>query len=98
MDNTGLENWDEARYKELNTYFRIKIELLLQANPHLLRDKNLSLSDLVAEFGEEDKQRWQEFMQLDKLKLEADMWRHLHGEGSGFKPGFGFTNPEDVTW
>ncbi|WP_337068663.1 hypothetical protein, partial [Pontibacter sp. 13R65] len=96
MKNANLENWDEDRYKELNTYFRIKIDLLLRTEPHWQQQNNLQLSDLVAQFDEEDQQRWKEFIMLDKLKLEADMWNHLNGEGPRFRPGFGFSNPEDV--
>ncbi|AKD04186.1 hypothetical protein POKO110462_11460 [Pontibacter korlensis] len=102
MENPNLENWDEERYKELNTYFRIKIELMLRTNPHLLaqqQESTLHLRELVAEFNEGDKERWDEFMRLDKLKLEADMWDHLHGKGTRYRPGLGFTNPEDdTTW
>lgn len=98
MKNEHLENWDEARYKELNTYFRIRIELLLRSDPQLQQDHNLQLSDLVSQFDEDDKHRWDEFMVLDKQKLEADMWNHLNGEGTRFRPGFGFSSPEDVTW
>ncbi|MCX2740743.1 hypothetical protein [Pontibacter anaerobius] len=103
MENPNLENWDEARYKELNTYFRIKIEQMLQTNPNLLAQQQesstLHLQQLVAEFGEEDKERWEEFIRLDKLKMEAAMWDHLHGRGSRYRPGIGFTNPDqDTSW
>ncbi|WP_187261477.1 hypothetical protein [Pontibacter beigongshangensis] len=98
MKNEHLENWDEARYKELNTYFRIRIELLLRSDPQLQQNGNLQLSDLVAYFDEDDRQRWDEFLVLDKQKLEADMWNYLHGEGPRFRPGFGFSSPEDATW
>ncbi|WP_266205141.1 hypothetical protein [Pontibacter kalidii] len=103
MENPNLENWDEARYKELNTYFRIKIELMLRTNPHLVAQQqessNMHLQELLNEFDADDRERWEEFIQLDKLKLEADMWDHLHGRGTRFRPGLGFTNPDDdTTW
>ncbi|MCC9136051.1 hypothetical protein ACFSKU_16390 [Pontibacter silvestris] len=102
MENKDLENWNEERYKELNTYFRIKIELLLRTNPHLKdqmqQGHNLKLNDLVMQLSEEDKQRWEEFIVLDKIKLEVDMWNHLNGTGPGYQPGIGFINPEDTTW
>ncbi|TPE43277.1 hypothetical protein [Pontibacter mangrovi] len=102
MENPNLEHWNEERYKELNTYFRIKIELLLRTNPHLVaqqQESTLHLQELVAEFSQEDKERWEEFMRLDKLKMEIDMWDHLHGKGTRYRPGLGFTNSEDdTTW
>ncbi|MFD1188051.1 hypothetical protein [Pontibacter rugosus] len=99
MENINLENFDEERYKELNTYFRIKIEQLLQTNPALQELPNLQLSDLVDQFSDDDKERWEEFIQLDKLKMQVDMWNHLNGNGTRFQPGIGFTNPEDdTTW
>lgn len=102
MENPNLQNWDAARYKELNTYFRIKIEQMLRTNPHLLaqqQENTLHLEQLVQEFTEEDKERWQEFIHLDKLKMEADMWDHLHGKGTRFRPGLGFVNEkDDTTW
>ncbi|WP_299762551.1 hypothetical protein [uncultured Pontibacter sp.] len=102
MENPHLENWDETRYKELNTYFRIKIEHMLRTNPHLVaqqQESSIHLQELIAEFGEDDKERWAEFIRLDKLKMEADMWDHLHGRGSRFRPGLGFTSAnDDTTW
>ncbi len=98
----NLEHWDEARYKELNTYFRIKIEQLLrqdeQLRENLVPKKNLDVQDIVAQMHEDDQERWEEFMMLDKLKLEVDMWNHLHGNGTPYQPGFGFNSPEDTTW
>jgi hypothetical protein len=102
MEKPNMENWDEARYKELNTYFRIKIEHMLRTNPHLVAQQQdnstLHLQQLVNEFNEEDKERWEEFMRLDKLKMEADMWDHLHGRNTRYRPGIGFTDPDDTTW
>lgn len=97
-----LENWDEERYKELNTYFRIKIDQLLrqdgQLKQQLEQGSNLQVKDIVAQMNDDDQERWEEFLKLDKLKLEVDMWNHLHGIGTPFQPGFGFNSPEDTTW
>lgn len=91
-------NWDEQAYKELNTYFKIKIELMLQKNPELTAN-SLELEELVAQFNEEDQERWAEFLKLDKQKMEIDMWNHLNGNGTRFQPGIGFVNPDDdTTW
>lgn len=102
MNIKNLENWDEERYKELNTYFRIKIDLMLRTDQYLIdqvqQGQNLQLNDLVAQFSEEDQSRWDEFIKLNKIKLEVDMWNHLHGKGPGFQPVFGFVSPEDTTW
>ncbi len=99
----NLDNWDEERYKELNTYFRIIIEQMLRTNTDLKekmqQGSNLQLNDLVAQFHEDDKERWIEFLDLDKIKMQIDIWDHLHGRGTRFKPGEGFVNPEDdTTW
>lgn len=103
MQNPHEENWDEALYQELNVYFRIRIEQLLQTNAELReRQQNaetMQLEDLVSYFNEEDRERWQEFVELDRLKLQIDMWNHLHGVGSRYRPGLGFTKPdEDTSW
>lgn len=103
MENPNLEHWDEARYKELNIYFRIKIERLLHTNPQLLAQQQekgtMPLQQLVDEFSADDRERWQEFLHLDKLKMEIDLWDHLHGRGTRYRPGLGFTNPDDdTTW
>ncbi|WP_347159091.1 hypothetical protein [Pontibacter chitinilyticus] len=98
----NLENWDAERYQELNTYFRIKIDHLLRTDPHLQEQlqlhNNLPLPELVAQLSEEDQARWEEFLVLDRLKLQADMWNHLNGTGPRYQPGLGFTSPEDTTW
>ncbi|WP_114779033.1 hypothetical protein [Botryobacter ruber] len=102
MENMQPENWNEDRYKELNTYFRIKIEQLLRTNT-ALQEKiaeawNVQLSDLVDHMENEDQQLWEEFLVLDKQKLEIDMWNHLHGTGTRYRPGFGFTSASDTEW
>lgn len=102
MEKMNLEDWNEERYKDLNTYFRIRIEQLLKQDEQL-RDQmesgvDLELKDIIKQMGEEDKERWDEFILLDKLKLQVDVWNHLHGIGTPFKPGTGFHRPEDSTW
>lgn len=99
----NLENWNEERYKELNTYFRIIIEQMLRTNSSLVerqqQDTKMDLEELVAHFSEDDQERWAEFLELDKLKMQVDMWNHLNGNGTRFQPGVGFINPdEDTTW
>ncbi|GAB3195251.1 hypothetical protein ABID22_003617 [Pontibacter aydingkolensis] len=103
MDMMNLDNWDEERYKELNTYFRIRIEQMLRTDTllqeQMQQSDKLHLHDLVAYFSDDDKERWEEFMALDQLKMQKDMWDHLHGKGTRFKPGQGFVNPDDdTTW
>jgi len=101
MEKINLENWDEGRYKELNTYFRIKIAHLLNTSPQLQEQlqqhKQLQLDELIAHLSDDDRERWAEFLALDKLKMEVDMWNHLHGRGTRYSPGLGFTNPDDDT-
>ncbi len=99
----NLANWDGERYKELNTYFRIMIEQLLRTNSdlqaHMQQNANLKLDDLVEHFSPDDQERWQEFLELDQMKMQIDMWDHLNGRGTRFKPGEGFVNPDDdTTW
>lgn len=102
MDNRDSGNWDEERYKELNIYFRIRIEQMLRHDEYLKerleQGKNLQIKDIVAQMHEDDRERWDEFLKLDQQKLQADMWNHLHGRGTPFRPGTGFSNPEDTTW
>ncbi|WP_242919481.1 hypothetical protein [Pontibacter liquoris] len=103
MEEMNPENWNEARYKELNTYFRIKIEHMLRTDTHmqeqLEQNPKLELADLVAHFSEEDQERWKEFIALDQQKMKVDMWNHLNGTGTRYEPGIGFTSTEDdTTW
>jgi hypothetical protein len=102
MEQNEPENWDEARYKELNIYFRIRIEQLLKQDTFLLQQqelgKELHLRDIVLQMNPGDRELWEEFLMLDQQKLQVDIWNHLHGKGTPFKPGTGFNNPEDSTW
>lgn len=102
MDQNEFENWDEERYKDLNVYFRIRIEQLLRQDTYLLEKmkmgNNLQVNDIVTQMNQDDQERWEEFLILDQQKLQVDMWNHLHGRGTPFRPGSGFSNPEDTTW
>ena len=102
MENIDLGNWDEERYKELNTYFRIIIEQMLRHHEQLKEQveqgRSLEMKDIVAQMNTDDQERGEEFIHLDKLKMEVDIWNHLHGKGTPFKPGTGFNKPEDTTW
>lgn len=102
LEHMNLDNRGEERYKELNTYFRIKIDQLLrqdeQLKEQLEQSSKLQINDIVTQMNEADQERWTEFLKLDKLKLEVDMWNHLHGIGTPFQPGLGFNSPEDTTW
>lgn len=99
MDRENLENWDEERYLELNSYFRVRIQILLDTDPHLkqllLQKQSLQLSDLIDQLSNEDKAMWREFLQLDSIKLHIDMRNHLEGKGTPFNPRDGFANPDD---
>ncbi|QCR23523.1 hypothetical protein [Pontibacter sp. SGAir0037] len=98
-----MENWNEERYKELNTYFRIKIEHMLRTDPQLQEwqqeGRKIDLKEMMAQFPKEDQERWQEFLELDQLKMQVDIWNHLNGKGIPYQPGFGFSNHEgDTSW
>lgn len=101
MESMNHDNWDAERYRELNIYFKIIIEQMLRTDQNLQekmqQNPNFELSELVAHFSGDDQERWQEFIELDKMKLQIDMWDHLNGKGTRFKPGEGFVNPEDDT-
>jgi chemotaxis response regulator CheB len=94
-----LENWDEARYKELNNFFRMRIQDMVDADPHIKelmeQDNGLQLQDIIANLAPHEQEMWQEFIYLDKLKLQIDMYNHLHGKGTPYNPLTGFANEED---
>jgi hypothetical protein len=99
MDSKDLEDWDEARYLELNSYFRVRIQILLDADPHIKQlmeeQRSLQLSDLINQLSEEDQQLWHEFLQLDSIKLHIDMRNHLEGKGTPYNPRDGFASSDD---
>ena len=96
MEQNDLENWDEARYSELNAYFRIKIKTLLESDPFLRemveQQNSVGLPDLVGRMTLSDQQRWAEFLVLDRIKLQIDIQNHLEGKGKPYSPQHGFTS------
>ncbi|MBD1395948.1 hypothetical protein H9Q13_02120 [Pontibacter sp. JH31] len=108
MKNEDLEQWDEDRYKELNTYFKVKIQGMINADPYiqeLIKQENgLQLQDLIDRMSERDQLLWTEFIRLDRIKLHIDMQNHLEGRGTPYSPQRGFggvsndSGNEDLPW
>ena len=107
MTQQESNNWDEARYRELNTYFRVNINILLDSDPYIkdmLADKkSLQLESLIERMSVRDQQLWKEFLELDRIKLHMDMQDHLEGKGKPYTPRSGFGNTtlddmEEQTW
>lgn len=98
MDMTNPENWDEDRYLELNTYFRYKIQGMVDSDPHIKdlmqQEEGLQLQDLIERMSERDQDLWEEFLQLDRIKLHQDLKNHLEGKGTPYDPRYGFSGPE----
>ena len=99
MEQPNLNEWDEARYLELNSYFRVRIQILVDSDPYI-RDmmeqgKPLQLSDLINQLSDDDQELWHEFIKLDSIKLHRDMQNHLEGKGTPYNPRDGFTSAED---
>jgi hypothetical protein len=98
-----MEEWDEERYMELNTYFRVKIQGMVDSDPYIRdlqqQESGLHLSDLIDRMSEHDQDLWAEFIRLDRIKLHRDMQNHLEGKGTPYTPRYGFggkpENPED---
>lgn len=94
MNKYDLRNWDEERYLELNSYFRVKIQSMMDGDPYIKelvrQEKGLQLQDLVDRMSDQDQQLWDEFIYLDRIKLHQDMRNHLEGRGTPYKPGRGF--------
>lgn len=89
-----MEQWDEDRYMELNTYFRVKIQGMVDSDPYI-RDlqkqkEGLQLHDLIDRMSEQDQELWAEFIRLDRIKLHIDMQNHLEGKGTPYDPRSGF--------
>ncbi len=103
MEKINLAEWDEDRYLELNTYFRIMIQRIVDSDPHIKQlqqqDQGLELQDLIDRMSERDQLLWEEFLKLDKIKLHQDMIDHLEGRNTSYKPQSGFTknnlSPDD---
>jgi hypothetical protein len=96
MTHIDLSKWDEERYVELNTYFRIRIQGMVDSDPYIKElietDKNLQLLDLIERMSDKDQELWKEFMELDQIKLYKDMRDHLEGRGTPYSPQKGFGN------
>jgi hypothetical protein len=88
------QNWDEARYRELNGYFRERIQQLLSGDPHLQNQvaagNSLQLNEIVESMTLNDQVLWQEFLQLDQLKMHQDLQNHLEGKGAPLHDQSGF--------
>ncbi|GGK68622.1 hypothetical protein ACD591_17250 [Rufibacter glacialis] len=91
MENTP---WDADRYKELNIYFREKIQHLLSTDPHLQKQvsagKSVQLEELVESMTLNDQLLWEEFLQLDQQKMHQDLQNHLEGKGDPLHDQSGF--------
>lgn len=89
-----MEYWDEDRYMELNTYFRVKIQGMVDSDPYIRdlqkQEEGLQLSDLIDRMSEHDQALWAEFIRLDRIKLHMDMQNHLEGKGTPYDPRSGF--------
>ena len=86
--------WNEERYIELNTYFRVRIQQLLETDPHLQQQvaqgNSLQLTEIVECMTLNDQESWQEFLHLDQLKMHQDLQNHLEGKGSPLDSKTGF--------
>ncbi|MCP2045147.1 hypothetical protein [Pontibacter sp. HSC-36F09] len=89
-----MEYWDEDRYMELNTYFRIKIQGMVDSDPYIRdlqkSEDGLQLTDLINRMSDSDQKIWEEFIKLDRIKLHLDMQNHLEGKGTPYTPRHGF--------
>lgn len=96
MKHIDFSKWDEERYVELNTYFRVRIQGLVDSDPYIKElietDKNLQLHDLIERMSLKDQGLWKEFIELDQIKLHKDMRDHLEGRGTPYSPQTGFGN------
>ncbi|MBB6610078.1 hypothetical protein H7F15_03425 [Pontibacter sp. Tf4] len=99
MEQENLNEWNEERYRELNSYFRVRIQVLVDSDPYI-RDmvqqgKSLQLNDLISQLSEDDQELWHEFIRLDAIKLHHDMQNHLEGRGTPYNPRDGFSSTTD---
>lgn len=94
MSAPDFGKWDEERYLELNAYFRVKIRVMLESDPFfkdlLAQGKGLQLQELTDRMPVRDQQLWQEFLELDLIKLHKDMQDHLEGRGTPYNSRTGF--------
>ncbi|WP_242928294.1 hypothetical protein [Pontibacter vulgaris] len=98
MEKINLSDWDEDRYLELNTYFRIMIQRLVDSDPYIKelqqQDSGLQLQDLIGRMSDRDQLLWEEFIKLDKIKLHQDMIDHLEGRNTPYHPQSGFSRKD----
>jgi hypothetical protein len=96
MKQIDLSDWDDERYIELNSYFRVKIQGMVDSDPYIQelmkQDTGLQLQDLIDRMSEKDQELWAEFIALDRIKLHIDMQNHLEGKGTPYSPQRGFGN------
>ena len=89
-----MEHWDEDRYVELNTFFKVKIQRMLDSDPYIRdlqrQEGGLQLRDLIDRMSEREQELWVEFIQLDRMKLNRDLQNHLEGKGKPYSPQKGF--------
>ena len=98
MDNANLNDWDEERYLELNSYFRLRIQILVDSDPYIRemmeQGKSMQLNDLIGQLSDDDQELWHEFIKLDSIKLHRDMQNHLEGKGIPYNPRDGFSGSD----
>ncbi|WP_205500825.1 hypothetical protein [Rufibacter psychrotolerans] len=86
--------WDLERYRELNGYFRERINQLLTSDPHLINQvaqgQSLRLEEIVESMTLNDQVLWKEFLQLDQMKMQIDIQDHLEGKGTPLDSQKGF--------
>ncbi|KAA3438230.1 hypothetical protein [Rufibacter hautae] len=91
-----MENkaWNADHYKELNGYFREKIQHQLTTDPHLQKQvaegKSLQLSEIVESMTLNDQVLWKEFLHLDQIKMHQDLQNHFEGKGAPLHDKSGF--------
>ncbi|WP_181306352.1 hypothetical protein [Rufibacter sp. XAAS-G3-1] len=96
MENT---TYDAARHRELNGYFRDRIQHQLTTDPHLqnqvAQGNSLQLKEIVESLTLNDQVLWKEFLHLDQLKMHQDLQNHLEGKGTPLHDGSGFYRQPD---
>lgn len=104
MKQIDLSDWNDERYIELNTYFRVKIQGMVDSDPYIQeligQDAGLQLQDLIDRMSVQDQALWVEFLKLDRIKLHIDMQNHLEGKGTPYSPqrGFGNSLEDNAPW
>ncbi|WP_207430210.1 hypothetical protein [Sabulibacter ruber] len=109
MNQNERTEWDAERYRELNSYFRERINQLLTSDPHLVNQvaqgKGLQLEEIVESMTLNDQVLWKEFLELDHMKMQIDIQDHLEGKGTPLDSQKGFyrqhhdpDEDEDALW